>query len=118
MKKKTSSAVIAAAVSGLLLGSSVTVTSCSTGSDKTSESVAAKVVPEKHACKGMNTCKGKGADGKNECAKKGSCATVAHHSCGGNNTCKGLGGCKTDKHDCAGKNDCKGKGVCHVPVKH
>ncbi len=32
-------------------------------------------VQEKHACKGKNSCKGKGADGKNECKGKGSCAT-------------------------------------------
>lgn len=39
---------------------------------------------EKHACKGMNECKGKGGckvEGKNECK--------------GHNECKGAGGCKT-----------------------
>ena len=30
---------------------------------------------EKHACKGQNSCKGKGADDKNSCKGKGSCAT-------------------------------------------
>lgn len=33
------------------------------------------VVQEKHACKGQNSCKGKGKDGKNSCKGKGSCAT-------------------------------------------
>ena len=30
---------------------------------------------EKHACKGMNSCKGQGADGKNDCKGQGSCKT-------------------------------------------
>ncbi len=30
---------------------------------------------EKHACKGHNSCKNQGGDGKNECKGKGSCAT-------------------------------------------
>lgn len=34
-----------------------------------------KTAKEKHACKGMNSCKGQGADGKNECKGKGTCAT-------------------------------------------
>jgi hypothetical protein len=29
----------------------------------------------KHACKGLNACKGQGADHKNSCKGKGSCAT-------------------------------------------
>lgn len=32
-------------------------------------------VKEKHACKGMNSCKGQGGDGKNACKGQGSCAT-------------------------------------------
>lgn len=38
----------------------------------------------KHACKGMNSCKGQGG-----------CAT-GDMGCKGKNTCKGKGGCKTD----------------------
>ncbi len=34
------------------------------------------------------------------------------HGCKGKNECKGKGGCKTDKHACKGKNDCKGQGGC------
>lgn len=30
---------------------------------------------EKHACKGMNSCKGQGKGGKNACKGKSSCAT-------------------------------------------
>lgn len=79
----------------------------------------------KHACHGMNECKGQGGcktaanecAGKNECKGKGGCATVAHHDCAGKNDCKGQGGCKTAKNECAGKNECKGHGGCSVPVK-
>ena len=34
------------------------------------------------------------------------------HSCKGKNACKGQGGCKTDKHGCKGQNACKGQGGC------
>lgn len=39
---------------------------------------------EKHACKGMNSCKGNGG-----------CKTE-RNACKGQNQCKGLGGCATD----------------------
>lgn len=39
---------------------------------------------EKHACKGLNSCKGKGG-----------CKTE-RNACKGQNECKGLGGCATD----------------------
>jgi hypothetical protein len=62
-----------------------------------------------HACCGLNACKGHGADGKNDCAGQGSCATTEAHSCAGSNACKGQGG--------TGDNACKGKGSCAVPIK-
>ena len=34
------------------------------------------------------------------------------HSCKGKNDCKGKGGCKTSDNGCKGKNSCKGKGGC------
>ncbi len=64
---------------------------------------------EAHACCGLNTCKGHGADGKNECAGMGNCSTTEAHSCQGHNACKNQGG--------TGQNDCKGKGSCAVPIK-
>jgi hypothetical protein len=114
--KKTKSTVIAAAVSGILMGG---MSSCQLPS---AQSVTlATDVAEKHACKTLNTCKNKGGcksaggcAGKNACSGKGGCATVPHHSCGGKNSCKNLGGCGGT----AGKNECKGKGGCHVPIKH
>src|SRR5882672_5847348 len=34
------------------------------------------------------------------------------HACKGQNECKGKGNCKTDKHACKGQNECKGQGGC------
>lgn len=67
---------------------------------------------EIHVCRGLNSCKGKGADGQNSCAGQGTCATSKHHGCGGENECKGLGGCG----DTVAQNECKTKGGCHVPL--
>lgn len=67
---------------------------------------------EKHLCRGLNECKGKGQDGKNSCRGQGSCFTVAKSSCAGQNECKGLGGCGGTE----GANECKGKGGCHIPL--
>jgi len=74
------------------------------------------LLAEKHVCRGLNTCKGKGGcgatKGTNDCAGQGGCATVAHHSCGSQHDCKGQSGCG----ETAGINSCKGKGGCGVPV--
>jgi hypothetical protein len=78
---------------------------------------------DKHSCKGVNQCKGKGGcksgdgqcAGKNSCKGKGGCAT-AKHECKAHNDCKGQGGCKSGDNGCAGKNSCKGKGGCKSPV--
>ncbi len=114
---KTRSSIIAAAVTGLLMGST-------TGCQSSAQPQVAEMGLEKHACKGMNDCSGKGGckagdndcAGKNTCKGNGGCATVAHHNCGGKNDCKGMGGCKSGNNSCVAKNDCKGKGGCKVPV--
>jgi len=68
---------------------------------------------EPHACRGLNACKGQGADGKNDCAGQGDCATKTwYHSCSGQNDCKGQGGCGDEPT----QNDCKGQGKCSVPL--
>lgn len=73
------------------------------------EDVAAK---EMHVCRGLNTCKGKGKDGKNACAGQGVCATAQAHSCHGENACKGQGGCGANPAE----NSCRGQGACSVPL--
>src|SRR5688500_10548266 len=45
--------------------------------------LAAKGDKEIHLCRGLNTCKGKGASGTNDCAGQGDCATAEHQTCGG-----------------------------------
>jgi hypothetical protein len=85
----------------------------------------AKPPAEKHACKGKNTCTGKGGckagdkgcSAKNTCSGKGGCATIERHGCKGQNSCGGNGGCSTGDKGCAAKNSCKTKGGCQVPLK-
>ena len=71
---------------------------------------------DKHACKGLNSCKSHGncksgdagCAGKNSCKGKGGCASKDYkHDCAGKNACKGQGQ--------GGKNECKGKSACAVP---
>ena len=71
-----------------------------------------QLLKEPHVCCGLNTCKGKGAGGKNECAGVGGCATAEHHSCNGQNACVGSGGCGATP----GENACNGQGKCAVPL--
>ena len=107
-----------AALGGTLAG--VALSGCK-GKDKAPDSgsmpeVDSGVSPllaEPHVCRGLNTCKGKGAGGDNDCAGAGKCATAKSHSCHGMNDCKGHGGCDGT----AGMNECAGKGGCAVPLK-
>lgn len=71
------------------------------------------LLDEPHVCRGLNSCKGQGAGGGNQCAGTGKCANVKAHSCAGKNECAGQGGC----HGTAGMNACGGKGGCAVPLK-
>ena len=70
------------------------------------------LLQEPHVCCGLNTCKGQGAGGDNDCAGVGSCATAEHHSCKGQNACTGQAGCG----EYPGENACKGQGECAVPL--
>jgi len=70
---------------------------------------APSLLQDPHICCGLNTCKGKAKDGKNECAGRGTCATAEAHSCQGENACAGQGP--------TGLNACKGQGKCSVPVR-
>lgn len=104
--RSTLDALTAAAFGGLLAG---TTGGCGSEAGKETAAVAGP-----HACRGLNECKGQGADGKNACAGQGTCANVKPHSCGGMNDCKNLGGCGKE----AGANSCKGQGGCEVPMTH
>ncbi len=110
--------ITVAAFGGLMAGS---IAGCSKEKPKTetvatAEELAAQEEAKKkadlHLCRGLNTCKGKGKGGSNDCAGTSTCATFAQHECAGDNDCKGQGGCGANP----GANECKGKGACHVPL--
>lgn len=72
----TSKKLATAALAGLLaatFAAPVSANEAPKGGDKPAAEKAAE--KEKHACKGMNSCKGQGGDGKNACKGHGSCAT-------------------------------------------
>jgi hypothetical protein len=98
-----------AALGGLLAGSFAGCTPQASTSISVSASASAT---ELHLCRGLNTCKSKGGDGKNTCAGQGTCATFKEHSCHAQNDCKGQGGCGATP----GENSCKGQGDCSVPL--
>ena len=86
MKINKNSLVLAAAFTGLLGGTMARVNAAqATGSSPSAVQQAAdssdkKKDIEKHACKGLNSCKGNGGGskkefGKNSCKGKGACAT-------------------------------------------
>lgn len=96
-----------AAIGGVVAGAGMVGCQTDSGGGPGGESGA------KHACKGLNACKGQGASGDNACAGQGACATAKHHACAGHNECKGQGGCGSTP----GANACKGQGKCAVPMK-
>ncbi len=90
MKVSKNSLVLTAAFTGLLGGTMAraaiqtsTNPSVSSAIDSIAGQAAADKV-EKHACKGLNSCKGKGGCGSGD------------NGCKGKNSCKGKGGCATD----------------------
>jgi hypothetical protein len=74
-------ALLAAAISGILLGSSVAAFAADAPAKDAKEKDKA-AAGAKHACKGQNACKGQGG------------CKADKHSCKGKNACKGQGGCK------------------------
>lgn len=92
-----------AAFGGVLAGSVLG------GSILSADEMKKEAAGDKHACCGLNACKGQGAGGENDCAGQGKCATTEAHGCAGSNACKNQGG--------EGVNDCKGHGSCAVPIK-
>jgi hypothetical protein len=88
MKISKSSLVLTAAFTGLLGGTvaraaTMANTSATSGISSNAGQAAADKV-EKHACKGLNSCKGKGG------------CSSSDNGCKGKNSCKGKGGCATD----------------------
>ena len=79
-QSKLKSAVLAAAITGLGIGTTAYIMGCE-HNDKAGTH-ASSTAGAQHDCKGMNACKGQGG-----------CKT-ADHDCKGKNNCKGQGGCK------------------------
>jgi hypothetical protein len=81
------SLVLAAAFAGLVAGTAARAAQPTTGSGFSlsaglqADGADSKKTIEKHACKGLNSCKGNGGGSKKEFGK---------------NSCKGLGACATD----------------------
>jgi hypothetical protein len=71
---------MAAAVSGILLGSAMTALAADSAPNQGKSKD--KAAQDKHACKGQNACKGQGGCKSDK------------HACKGQNACKGQGGCK------------------------
>ena len=79
--------IAGAALAGLMSGSFAVTAHAVQSNAKAGVSLMGdkeKDATDKHACKGMNSCRGKGG-----------CKTDAN-SCAGKNSCKGKGGCATD----------------------
>src|SRR5262245_20168591 len=91
MNRRDFQKLAAAAMGGVIAGASA---GCGdkpankpVAEEKSKETEVA-LVTEKHICRGLNSCKGQGKDGKNACAGQGTCSTVKAHDCGGQNECK------------------------------
>ncbi|MBN8712255.1 MAG: hypothetical protein BGO12_20255 [Verrucomicrobia bacterium 61-8] len=80
---KTTHTLAAAALAGLLTGTTVSY-AASTSSTGAGVKISTLADKGTHSCKGQNACKGQGG-----C--KGS-----DNGCKGQNSCKGKGGCATD----------------------
>ncbi len=93
MNSNVKKLMMAAAVTGLISGTSALVEAAPVNSSAPSAIKAA-----------VKAGKISMANGSNFAADK--------HSCKGKNDCKGQGGCKTSDNGCKGKNSCKGKGGC------
>ena len=91
------SLLMTAAMSGLLTGASATLSATPSNNNSGTSSVSRVMgltssafddsKTEKHACKGQNSCKGKGG------------CKSSDNGCKGKNSCKGKGGCATDGFD-------------------
>ena len=79
MNRTARTLIISAAMTGLLAGTTLTLTGCSSEKSASSESSL-----NKHDCKGQNSCKGQGG------------CNTGDMGCKGKNSCKGKGGCATD----------------------
>jgi hypothetical protein len=89
MTKTARKLLLGAALTGFVVGTTVSATAKPQPGDDTT----AKTKVAKHCCAGKNSCKGQGGCGATK----------------GKNDCSGKGGCSTYKEGCKGKGPCKEK---------
>ena len=82
ISKQKKNAVAAAALSGLMLGATASMSGCQESSEPGTHVATPGTQMAPHSCKGMNTCKGQGG------------CKASDNGCKGKNTCKGKGGCE------------------------
>ena len=80
MNRTARTLILSAAMTGLVAGTALSITGCSSNNAGTSSSDSSM---NKHDCKGMNSCKGQGG------------CSAGDMGCKGKNSCKGKGGCKS-----------------------
>jgi len=107
MNRRTFQRLSLAGLGGMAAGASLV------GASYGAEDEVNPLLVEPHVCRGLNTCKAKGAGKENACAGMGACATATAHECATLNSCKGQGGCGA----APGENRCKSMGQCAVPLK-
>ncbi|MEX1096138.1 MAG: hypothetical protein WED34_08810 [Planctomycetales bacterium] len=112
LKRRDFHKLTVAAFGGMLAGSGGSALAAEEEQEPKVDVEPALLLKEPHTCRGINSCKTKGAGANNACAGQGACAAVKAHACNGQNECKGQGGCG----GYPGQNSCKGKGHCAVPL--
>lgn len=112
MNRRDFQRLTVAALGGALAGAELGHAADQKAKDDKGKEEKNPLLSDPHVCRGINTCKGKGAGKKNACAGQGTCATAKAHSCHAENECKGQGGCGKKP----GENACKGKGECGIPL--
>src|SRR5690349_15398496 len=103
MTKNTKLMLAAAAMSGLLVGTSTRASAAPVSSGSTGQSIVSGKGKVLTGVAGRTL-----ADDSTKNKDKGK------HDCKGKNDCKGQGGCKSGDNGCKGKNSCKGKGGCNT----
>ena len=87
MTKSTRTLLLGAALSGFVAGVGIIAVTQDTVANRSikgrSGKKASRSKTDKHLCKGLNSCKGKGG------------CTTGDNGCAGKNSCKGKGGCST-----------------------
>lgn len=96
MNKKMKKMLMAAAVTGLVGGTTARLEAANV---TTSSHTATTITAVKNTAGKLSVTKAAFDD-------------TNKHSCKGKNDCKGQGGCSTGDNGCKGKNSCKGKGGC------